>query len=662
MGLPAVATGSNLAAPNMQDPVETRRRDPTRRGWRDYEWAILSGLVVLAVALGVIGIGIHARATGMEWSFLERVYRALLLFTLEGGTVEDSAQMNPALEAARFLAPALTLYAAALAVMSLFSEQWTRLKVRFCFRRHIVICGMGGIGYRLACRWREVGTRVVVIEKDADNDRIAPARARRILVMIGDAQDPLMLQRARVGTASQVVVAGGDDGTNIEIAMALRSAVTGPREEPVACTVHLLDARACELLGERELRHPEGETVRLHFYNVYQRAAQALLKTCPLFGPDAASEPLVRPPNVLVVGLGRMGQSFVGELARRWHRRHQGRPPFRLPVTVLDREASVRLAALHARHPALATLCDLCPLDLDLTSAAGERGDFLRPVPEAPDRSAFTHAYIFFADDARSLSAALLLQRLLRARFGAAGDEVRITVRTWYHKGLGKLLLEQEGALAALQPFGLFESVCEPDRLPCDTGELLARAFHRDFRASEAAAREKNPLRPRKPTDRPWEELDEDTRRSNRARADALEKQLAALDLGLRPRLDWTADYFVFRPEEIEYLARAEHERWCAERRRHGWRHGPRRDDPNKLHPDLVEWPDLSEPSQNFNRVTSRKIPLLLAEYDFEVYRLKARPGPTETPHPPISPAIPPAQDPSAPSQTGNRDLQAPRP
>ncbi|MCV7054330.1 hypothetical protein [Mycolicibacterium gilvum] len=45
-------------------------------------------------------------------------------------------------------------------------------------------------------------------------------------------------------------------------------------------------------------------------------------------------------------------------------------------------------------------------------------------------------------------------------------------------------------------------------------------------------------------------------------------------------------------------MARAEHEDWCRYYRRHGWRHGPRRDDRAKVHDKLIDWTQLeSDPA-----------------------------------------------------------------
>ena len=612
----------NPAGPHLPsdglDPV----RNLATRTWRRIRFPLLIFSGGVAIALGVSGFASYSKVINTDWTFPELLYRTLSLFALQGGEVENSRLMNPALEAARFLAPALTFYAVFLAIVGLFSEHWAKLRIRLWFRQHIVICGLGGIGYRLACRCRSAGWQVVVIERDKDNDRVVPCRDRGIIVLVGDARDPFMLFRSAAPRARYVVVTCGNDGTNVEVGMALRRTVPVCRQETVSCIMHLLDASTCELLGERELRHPEKEPVRLHFFNVYKRAVQALLRTHPLFdGDDLTGQPATSSPNLLVVGLGRMGQSFLGEVARLWHRLHPGQQFGPLRITVLDRDATSRLTALRARQPFLDQLCAFDTVNVSLDSAEGQRGDYLRPDSQNSERPAFTHIYVFFSEDARSLAAALLLQRQLRIRFGKQGEAARITVRTLYRTGLGELLLEEEGALALLQPFAFFESVCDPIFLPETATEMLARAFHRDFLLAEARKRTQNPQSPPKGTNRPWEELDGETRQANLARADAIEKQVSALGLRFRPKLDWNAPYFEFKPAELEELAKLEHARWREERRSQGWRYGATRDEDRRLHPDLVEWPNLPEASKAFNRASCSRIPLLLAEFDFEVVR-----------------------------------------
>lgn len=61
-----------------------------------------------------------------------------------------------------------------------------------------------------------------------------------------------------------------------------------------------------------------------------------------------------------------------------------------------------------------------------------------------------------------------------------------------------------------------------------------------------------------------------------------------------------------FFDEEIEMLARLEHERWCRERLAAGWIAGAPRDDERRIHPDLVPYDELSEQSREYDRVGAR--------------------------------------------------------
>ena len=54
----------------------------------------------------------------------------------------------------------------------------------------------------------------------------------------------------------------------------------------------------------------------------------------------------------------------------------------------------------------------------------------------------------------------------------------------------------------------------------------------------------------------------------------------------------------------IEKLAENAHEVWAMERLAQGWKHGPARDDRNKLHPCLIPYADLPESEKEYDRKT----------------------------------------------------------
>ena len=75
--------------------------------------------------------------------------------------------------------------------------------------------------------------------------------------------------------------------------------------------------------------------------------------------------------------------------------------------------------------------------------------------------------------------------------------------------------------------------------------------------------------------------------------------------------------------DEIEELARFEHDRWSSDLQRDGWRYTDGSKDPDrKLHPLLVPWEELSEEDREKDRDTIRALPRMLAAAGFTVVKV----------------------------------------
>jgi hypothetical protein len=90
--------------------------------------------------------------------------------------------------------------------------------------------------------------------------------------------------------------------------------------------------------------------------------------------------------------------------------------------------------------------------------------------------------------------------------------------------------------------------------------------------------------------------------------------------------MDWREPLIVFSAEEIELMARMEHDRWLRERRRGGWRAGSK-DIGKRTTPYLVPWEELNEDIRERDRAFIRDLPRFLAAVGFKVCRFgQARP------------------------------------
>jgi Trk K+ transport system NAD-binding subunit len=86
-------------------------------------------------------------------------------------------------------------------------------------RGHVVVCGLGNVGFRVAEELIRMDERVVVVERKSDNPFIASCRRQGVAVVAGDATVPEVLRQARVDTARAVIAATSADLVNLEIAL-----------------------------------------------------------------------------------------------------------------------------------------------------------------------------------------------------------------------------------------------------------------------------------------------------------------------------------------------------------------------------------------------------------------------------------------------------------
>ena len=229
-----VDTGEVSSAQRRRAPSHARRRSRWPAGLmatRDLLGTLADSRVryVLAVvaALTLVSMLVLHYAAGL--SFLDAVYFTITTITTIG--YGDITLVNSPLPA-RLYGIALELVGAG--VIAMFFAVITDTLVGDRLRQalgglhrdmedHIVVCGLGNIGHRVAEQVHRMHIPVAAMEAVEARKAVYSVRRAGVPVLIGDAREMTNLQKLEVGRARCLIACTDDDITNLEIALNARA-------------------------------------------------------------------------------------------------------------------------------------------------------------------------------------------------------------------------------------------------------------------------------------------------------------------------------------------------------------------------------------------------------------------------------------------------------
>lgn len=101
------------------------------------------------------------------------------------------------------------------------SKEW-EMAVASTFQNHIVVIGLGHLGYRVTQKLYELDRDVAVIELNPDQDLIAETQLMGIPVLKDDARREVALEAAGVAKARSIILCTQNDSMNLQIAFKAR--------------------------------------------------------------------------------------------------------------------------------------------------------------------------------------------------------------------------------------------------------------------------------------------------------------------------------------------------------------------------------------------------------------------------------------------------------
>ncbi|MFX0208004.1 MAG: NAD-binding protein, partial [Candidatus Hodarchaeota archaeon] len=609
--IPSIGPGSpTSSAISQKKPLISELRKIISNFISRYEWLYLSGLVSITFILGYTGFEKLAEKQNSYSSPSTNFYNVLKLFILD---YDFDTRIPWELEVARFLAPAFLVYAGFKAFLLVFQENIQMLRLRF-YRNHVVICGLGDKGYYLAQDFIENNYKVVIIENNPQNDYLRLIQ-KVTLVLIGEATDKSLLQKARVYHADTIVVVTGDDGVNVEIAVhtyhlvnSLRSQNDGIETKKVKCFVHLVDLHLRTILKKHTIFTNPYDIFELIFFNSFENAARLVFRNYPidkLTSRDSSSDQI----HLVIIGLGQMGQSILVQASKLCCTAIPTRPC----ITVIDREAELKVNAFKRYNPHFTKVFDLQYENLDILTPKLSQAQFWENKGTPP----ISLFIICVDDDVTGLTTALTLLQ----RCALDNKRIPILVRMGDYAGLATLLHEYDFVKNnPIYPFGMTREIISQEILINESLDALAKILRREEEPDEITTFLPSEVDVKIDS---WSDLPEDMKESTRHQADHMEIQLRNIDCIVERVESRTVRIYQLTSKEVEELAQLEHTRWMSERYLDGWTYAQGDTDiKRKTSPFLVPWDELPEDRQEMNRENVRKIPQMLANYNLEIHKI----------------------------------------
>ncbi len=571
-------------------------------------WAVISVFWGIGLALGVWGFLRHAAALGETISGLDALYLTLQLVPMNSGAVPQPVPWE--LEIARLFVPFMAAATAIKAVAGLFQAQIGLASIHLR-RGHVVICGLGRTGFYLTQDYLRKGERLVILEQDPENPYLSACRSSGAVVITGNAADPTLLRQAAVQRARLLVAVCGDDGVNAEIAILAQEMMAAQPHGHLACRIHIADTQLRELLREREIHSSADRRFELEIFNIFERGGWLMCQQHAFLNDSHRQGNSF--PRLIVVGLGRLGESLVVHAARIWWDLFRGsKQP--LEMIVVDRLAQQKVDSLRLRYPQLERACTITAVQTEIDAPDFQSGRFLF---DNEVKLRIDAVYICFDNDTLSLRAALILRQQL------ASQSIPIVVRTVESKGLAHLLAERghaAGSFRSLHPFGLLPSTCTGEILDNGTHEILAQAIHASYVRQQSL---EDQTVTTNPSMVPWEHLPENLKSDNRRQAYRYAAVLRNAGYGIETLRDWNTVEMPFDPTDIEPMAQQIHAMWKEDRENEGWTYtSGEKDIDRKLSPDLVAWQQLPPQEKIKNLELIRSLPEILYQANFQVRRL----------------------------------------
>lgn len=300
------------------------------------------------------------------------LYRTLQMYILN---TQEVKTYSVSFEVARWLAALVFVYSIINLVSIFIKDQIDEFAIKYFYKNHIVICGLSWKAKELIKDIKLRKCKIVIIEKNKNHEDISEYKfCKNVKIIIGDAEDEEILNRASLHKASYIFAFTENDQTNLRITDYIQKTYENSgikksfnkRREPLKVRIHLKDYY--NLMVFKEFHKGSDGKINYHAFNLYQQAAEKVIDE---FSPDQFLPILVETSeqiHILVSGLTILGEYVIIEAAQMYHFANLKK----LKISVIDSDIKNQLKRFSNKFPNIEKIVDLIPIDSIDFSHVGE--------------------------------------------------------------------------------------------------------------------------------------------------------------------------------------------------------------------------------------------------------------------------------------------------
>ena len=225
--------------------------------------AWISLLLILSatgIILGICGFS----EQGCTYS--DSLYKTFQLFFLNVSFGEGGIELSWQLQWARWLIFAAFLWATFRLFFEIIAPQFFKnLRIRACYRNHIVICGLNEITINLIEKFKN--KRILVLSEEK-NKYAETLKTNGINLLIGDFFNEIFWEKAKLGSASALYAIIDNDKMNVKIAQSVFSYLENKKNILLKCFVLINDRKLKNVLEESSIFKQKSDFFDSTLFNI----------------------------------------------------------------------------------------------------------------------------------------------------------------------------------------------------------------------------------------------------------------------------------------------------------------------------------------------------------------------------------------------------------